>query len=169
VVSRDAAGTIAAGAADESREVRIAVARGLGTVGDPGSAATLVTLAGDAEPLVRAAALEAAAGLGCPAPLDARAADAVGEPVWQVRVGAAQALGAAGEQVAVDPLLRALRDEHLDVRKAAVRSLARWTDRPAVSAALRAALGDSDADVRADARQALRTASREPGPATPAR
>jgi hypothetical protein len=35
-----------------------------------------------------------------------------------------------------------------------------------VSAALREALGDSDADVRADARQALRTATRKPGPAT---
>ena len=52
-------------------------------------------------------------------------------------------------------LLIAAGDAHLDVRRAAVRSLARWADRDDVAAALRAADGDPDADVRAYARQAL--------------
>jgi succinate dehydrogenase/fumarate reductase flavoprotein subunit/HEAT repeat protein len=155
LVSRNAADEIAAVATDPSREVRVAVAAGLGTVGDPASAPTLLALAGDADHLVRAAALAAAAGIGCPEPLADRARQALAEAAWQVRVGAAEALTAADPELAVEPLLRAARDAHLDVRKAAVRALARWADRPAVAAGLRSALDDSDADVRAFARQAL--------------
>lgn len=58
--------------------------------------------------------------------------------------------------VAVPALSRALTDEHLDVRKAAVLSLSRWADtESAARDALTGALQDSDADVRAYARQAL--------------
>jgi hypothetical protein len=60
--------------------------------------------------------------------------------------------------VASDGLAAASRDPHLDVRKAAVSSLAGWAGDPDVSIALKDALDDSDADadVRAIARHALR-------------
>ena len=49
-----------------------------------------------------------------------------------------------------------MTDQHLDVRKAAVLSLTRWAaSEPAARDALGVALEDSDADVRAYARQAL--------------
>jgi len=53
-------------------------------------------------------------------------------------------------------LLEALADPHLDVRKAAVLSLARWVaSEPAARHALEGALADGDADVRAYARRTL--------------
>ena len=64
LVSLDDTEGVAAAAADEVREVRVVVAHGLGTIGRPASATTLERLAGDADLLVRAAALEATAGLG---------------------------------------------------------------------------------------------------------
>jgi len=58
--------------------------------------------------------------------------------------------------VAVPTLSRALTDQHLDVRKAAVLTLTRWAEsEPAARDALRLALEDGDADVRAYARHAL--------------
>jgi HEAT repeat protein len=75
-----------------------------------------------------------------------------GDPAWQARAGAAQALAAALPDVAVPPLAGALRDPHADVRKAAVIALAPMSGHPAAAAALRAAADDSDADVRAYAR-----------------
>ena len=155
LVAHDAAGEIARAAADASREVRVAVARGLGTVADPGTAATLGELAGDGDDLVRAAALEAAAGIGCPPPLDAAAVAALHDPAWQVRVGAARGLAAASAETASDPLIKVLDDPHLDVRKAAVISLGTFRDVPAVADALARAQDDPDADVRAYARGAL--------------
>ncbi|GAA3508671.1 hypothetical protein GCM10022416_62940 [Actinomadura keratinilytica] len=109
----------------------------------------------DADPLVRAAAFEALAGVGCPSPLDGAADEALHDPAWQVRVGAARGLAGASREVAADPLIKALADPHLDVRKAAVITLGRWVADPAVADALRAALDDSDADVRGYARRAL--------------
>uniref|UniRef100_UPI0008303AAC fumarate reductase/succinate dehydrogenase flavoprotein subunit n=1 Tax=Actinomadura kijaniata TaxID=46161 RepID=UPI0008303AAC len=53
LVAHDAAARIARAAADPSREVRVAVAHGLGAVGDPAAAGTLAALVGDADPLVR--------------------------------------------------------------------------------------------------------------------
>jgi HEAT repeat protein len=116
-------------------------------------ASALGDLAADLDALVRAAALDAAALLGCVAPLDGLAAKAIADHAWQVRKGAARALGAAEWTVAERPLLRALTDSHADVRKAAVQALSRWT--ALVSRELTAALDDQDADVRAYARQAL--------------
>jgi HEAT repeat protein len=139
--------------------VRVAVARGLGTIGDPAATPTLARLAADIDPLVRAAALEAAAGLGCPSLLGDLAVSALANPVWEVRKGAAVALGAAAPDVAIRPLLAAIADPHIDVRKAAVRSLARWAALPSVSEALTLALEDTDADVRGYARRALVSAS----------
>jgi HEAT repeat protein len=139
------------------REVRVAVAAGLGAVEDPSSAPVLAELSTDPDPLVRAAACEAAGELGCPVPLDRAAVQALADPAWQVRRGAALALTTVTREVAIEALVPASRDAHLDVRKAAVGSLSRWAGDPDVSVASKAALDDSDADVRAIARHALRT------------
>jgi HEAT repeat protein len=141
---------------DPSREVRVAVAHGLGSAGEPSAAPLLARLADDADDLVRAAALESFAGIGCPAPLDATAATALGDAAWEVRVGAARALAAATAAAAVGPLVKALDDANLDVRKAAVIALGRWAGTDADAAeALRRAGSDVDADVRAYARRSL--------------
>ncbi|TDD69013.1 fumarate reductase/succinate dehydrogenase flavoprotein subunit [Actinomadura darangshiensis] len=155
LVAHDAADGIARAAADASREVRVAVAHGLGTVGDPAAAGPLGRLIEDADDLVRAAALEALAGVACPPPLDAVAAGALHDPAWQVRTGAARGLAAASPGAAAGPLAKALDDPHLDVRKAAVISLAAFRDVPEAADALDRAQGDPDADVRAYARRGL--------------
>jgi HEAT repeat protein len=119
----------------------------------------LELLAGDRDPLVRAAAFKAAGAVGCPPPLDAIAARALAtgpdaDTAWQARVGAARALAAARPQLAAEPLANAAADPHPEVRKAAVMALASMRAHPAAAAALRIAATDSDADVRAYARQA---------------
>lgn len=183
LVSLDDAGRVALAAEDEDREVRVWAARGIGAIGLPGGAPAVARLAADPDPLVRAAALEASAGLG-PAlyrepgsgsgsgsgsGFDAgvgsvsgfgeTAVRALADPAWEVRVGAARGLAAADPGMAAGPLVAALGDPHLDVRKAAVLSLSAWAARQDVAAALRGALGDSDADVRAYARRALESAA----------
>ncbi|WP_433325662.1 fumarate reductase/succinate dehydrogenase flavoprotein subunit [Spirillospora sp. CA-294931] len=155
LVAHDDAPAIARAALDPAREVRVAVAHGLGTVGAPTGAAALAGLVRDRDPVVRGAALEALAGIGCPAPLAGAAVEALGDPAWQVRTGAARGLAAADPSVATVPLVKALDDPHLDVRKAAVLALAGRPGEPDVAEALRAALDDTDADVRAYARRAL--------------
>ncbi len=148
---------LARAAGDPSREVRIGVADGLAVLRSAGteSRQALERLAGDADPLVRAAAFKAAGALGGPPPLDRLAVAALaGDAAWQARAGAAQALAAAPPDVAVPPLATALRDPAADVRKAAVIALAPMSGHPAAAAALRAAVADSDADVRAYARRA---------------
>ncbi|RKE19673.1 fumarate reductase/succinate dehydrogenase flavoprotein subunit [Streptomyces sp. TLI_171] len=150
LVSLDAAGALAAGAADPAREVRVAVAEGLGTIGDTSAADVLTALAADADPLVRAGAFTGAAGLGGPAPLADLASRQ--DPDWQVRKAAAAVLGAAGRW---DPLIALAEDGNGDVRKAAVRALAGGLGSAGVADTLRGRLADSDADVRAYARLAL--------------
>jgi HEAT repeat protein len=63
-------------------------------------------------------------------------------------------MAAADPAVAVAPLVRAAADPHPDVRKAAIIALASMAANQAAAGALRAAAADSDADVRAYARQA---------------
>ncbi|MFI9815321.1 fumarate reductase/succinate dehydrogenase flavoprotein subunit [Saccharothrix variisporea] len=144
LVALRSASVLADVAADPSRELRVLVAQGLG--GLRARPDVLVTLAHDPDPLVRAAALESGAGF---AELEPVAAVALGDPSWRVRVGAVWAVGDPARVIA------ALGDENLDVRKAVVRVLARWSERAEVREALRRALADTDADVRAYARQAL--------------
>lgn len=69
-------------------------------------------------------------------------------------MGAVKGLSGADE-AGVELLIRALLDRHLDVRKAAVLGLTRWAFETAACEALQGALDDTDADVRAYARQAL--------------
>ncbi|WP_395306801.1 fumarate reductase/succinate dehydrogenase flavoprotein subunit [Mycobacterium sp. AMU20-3851] len=167
LVSVDDVGGVAAAAEDESREVRIAVANALATLGGRSSAArgmdvggeSVRTLLTDRDPLVRAAALAALGVLGAAADDLSAIEQALGEPAWQVRVGAAKALSGAPAAAAVPTLSRALADTHLDVRKAAVLSLTRWAASEAAARdALGLALKDADADVRAYARRALEPA-----------
>ncbi|KOX01570.1 oxidoreductase [Streptomyces sp. NRRL B-1140] len=171
LVSVDAAGELAGAAGtDPSREVRVAIAKGLATVsaerpagdgqdgGDPSPGATEAALTGlldDPDALVRAAAYGALGITGCPAPLAARAVAALSEPAWQVRAGAATALSVADAEVAVPALAKALADTNADVRKAAVLALTRHRSTEEARAALATATTDSDADVRAYAGRAL--------------
>ncbi|MBO2461779.1 fumarate reductase/succinate dehydrogenase flavoprotein subunit [Actinomadura violacea] len=155
LVAHDAADGVARAAGDASREVRIAVAHGLGTIGDPAASGALGRLVEDADDLVRAAAFEALAGVGCPPPLDAAAAAALHYPAWQVRAGAARGLAGADPEAASVPLVKALDDPHLDVRKAAVIALSAQPRTAETIEALSAARSDPDADVRAYARRAL--------------
>ncbi|SOE09381.1 Succinate dehydrogenase/fumarate reductase, flavoprotein subunit [Streptomyces sp. 2323.1] len=151
LVSVDAPHDLRRAAEDGSREVRVAAAQGLGTVGRPEELAAFLP---DDDPLVRAAALAALATAGCPAPYDAAAATALGDPAWQVRAGAATALTAAGSATAVAALSAALGDPHADVRKAAVLALRAHAGRADARRALASVADDPDADVRAYARPA---------------
>ncbi|GHA49686.1 fumarate reductase/succinate dehydrogenase flavoprotein subunit [Streptomyces purpurascens] len=171
LVSVDAAEELARAAVDDpSREVRVAIAKGLATVGaerlsgglPAGSdsaagsiEAALTGLLDDPDALVRAAAYGALGTTGCPAPLTSRAVAALSESAWQVRAGAATALSVAGPEVAVPALAKALADANADVRKAAVLALTRHRTAEEARAALATATTDSDADVRAYAARAL--------------
>jgi succinate dehydrogenase/fumarate reductase flavoprotein subunit/HEAT repeat protein len=154
LVSVDDCDGVSAVAGDENREVRIAAANGLATLGEGADAVR--SLVGDTDPLVRAAALAALGAVGCGDDDVAYVQRALTESAWQVREGAARALAGAAATVAVPTLSRALTDQHLDVRKAAVLTLTRWAaSEPAARDALGLALEDGDADVRAYARHAL--------------
>ncbi|MEU5951693.1 fumarate reductase/succinate dehydrogenase flavoprotein subunit [Streptomyces sp. NPDC047525] len=148
LVSVGAVTTVARAAVDPAREVRVTVARGLDTP------EALAPLLDDADVLVRAAAFTALASVGCPTPYDVRAVDALAAPSWQVRTGAAAALGAADPESAVPALPTALADPNADVRKAAVLALLRHASHEAARTALASAVLDPDADVRAYAARA---------------
>ncbi|HVW34276.1 MAG TPA: HEAT repeat domain-containing protein, partial [Acidimicrobiia bacterium] len=156
LVSQNDVAAVAGLAGDGEALVRLAVARGLATIGDPAALPTLDRLAGDGDVRVRAAALEGLGVVGCPPDLSGVVLRSLGDSAWEIRKGAVIALGAASEGLAVEPLLGALADGNLDVRKAAVQSLTRWARaRPEVRHALEGALDDPDADVRGYARLAL--------------
>ncbi|MEU6763322.1 fumarate reductase/succinate dehydrogenase flavoprotein subunit [Streptomyces sp. NPDC046853] len=139
---------VARAGADPAREVRVTVARGLD---NPGALAPLLQ---DTDVLVRAAALTALATVGCPTPYDETALAALTAPPWQVRAGAAAALGAATAERAVPALTEALGDPNADVRKAAVLALLKYTASEEARTALATAVLDPDADVRAYAARA---------------
>ncbi len=162
LTSVDALDELALAAADDDEDVRIGVAKGVAAVGDPRGAVTLLALAADPRPLVRAAALSSLAGTGCDEHAAATAAASMTHPAWQVRQGAAIALAAADPELAAAPLLTAVSDPNLDVRKAAVRALAeRIAERRDITTALHAALDDPDADVRAFARIGIANSGKE--------
>ncbi|MBW5254912.1 HEAT repeat domain-containing protein, partial [Streptomyces sp. P01-B04] len=148
LVSVDAVGGLVRAASDSAREVRVAVAKGLAAVRSP-APGPLGPLLDDPDALVRAAALAALAGTGCPPAYAARAVAALADPAWQVRAGAATALSSADPERAVPPLTGALDDPNADVRKAAVLALLRHPGHAAAREALAGAVADRDADVRA--------------------
>ncbi|MGA6155931.1 fumarate reductase/succinate dehydrogenase flavoprotein subunit [Stenotrophomonas sp. NPDC087984] len=160
LVSVDALTALEPGATDAAREVRVATAGALGTLAPGGGRASaarrlLTPLLRDPDVLVRAAALEALASAGCPAPLDAEVVAALGDAAWQVRKGAATALSAAAPELGVPALARALADPHADVRKAAVLALLPLAEREVgAREALSSVRSDPDADVRAYAARA---------------
>lgn len=156
LVSLDALDTLAFAASDAAPQVRIAVAKAIAAVGDPRGVRTLTSLAGDPQPLVRAAALAAMEHTGCDEQATSLAVACLSDPSWQVRAGSAAALWGADADAVVGPLSSAARDDNLDVRKAAVRVLAeRFAHHPNVRDVLTAAHTDPDADVRAYARMGL--------------
>lgn len=161
LTSIDALGELDSAATDPDTLVRISVANGIGAVGDPRGAATLIGLARDLDFLVRAAALKSLAKTGFNGGATELAVAAIADPAWEVREAAAIALGVAQPEVAAAPLISAVHDDNFDVRKAAVRALGeRVAARPDVVAALESAQSDPDADVRAYARIGL--ARKEP-------
>nr|WP_179730129.1 fumarate reductase/succinate dehydrogenase flavoprotein subunit [Nocardioides kongjuensis] len=155
LVSLDDVEGLAGLADDPSREVRVLVAHGLGTVGGPTAGPVLSRVARDPDPLVRAAALEAVPGVGGGAELVSLAVAGAAAPEWQVRVGAARGLVAAAESDGVGPLGVLAQDTHADVRKAAVIALGTFAGHDEVAEVLERATKDDDADVRAHARLAL--------------
>ncbi|TDB76384.1 hypothetical protein E1264_38620 [Actinomadura sp. KC216] len=157
LVALHAVGRVAEAAADPAREVRAAVAQGLARIARPEGLPALARLLTDHDPVVRMAALDAAAALGVPEDLELRVVAALlDDPSRQVRRTAAVALAQGDPDGAVPPLIRALRDRTVDVRRAAVRSLEQWAaDRPEVLAALTEALDDPDPGVRTQIRWAL--------------
>lgn len=133
--------------------VRLAVARGVATVGDPTGITVLEDLSSDPDLRVRAAAIEGFAALGLGLRAESIATRGLRAPEWEVRKAAALALAHAGPDVAVQPLLAMVQDENQDVRKATVQALAKWCQTiPEVRTALEACLTDPDADVRGFAR-----------------
>lgn len=161
MVSLDALEDLGAAATDAASEVRAAVASGLATIGDPRGVTTLTKLAADDDHAVRAAALRAMATTGCPPEAAVVAREALRHPSWEVRTAAATALAAATGPLAMEGLVEATGDANLDVRKAAVRSLAPWAvNSHVVRSVLEGCADDPDADVRAFARIALRDATR---------
>ncbi|MCW2912058.1 MAG: repeat protein [Actinomycetia bacterium] len=155
LVALKAVTEVGEGADDPAREIRVAVAEGLGGLGTQVGITALEQLITDHDPVVRMAALEAAAELGVPEALSGRVVTAVAHVSWQVRRRAAMALGAASPDISINPLIRALNDRIVDVRRAAVQSLERWADRPEVTQALTEALSDPDPGVRTQVRWAL--------------
>lgn len=160
LIALQAIAEVAEAADDPAREVRVAVAEGLARLGRPAGLPALEQLLADHDPVVRLAALDAAAELGLPEPLSGRVVTAVSGPgahaSWQVRRRAALALAAADPEIAVRPLVLALRDRIVDVRRAAVQSLEQWAgELPDVVTALTEALTDPDPGVRTQIRWAL--------------
>ncbi|MGI5203377.1 HEAT repeat domain-containing protein [Spirillospora sp. CA-108201] len=150
---------VAEAADDPSREVRVAVAEGLARLARPSGLPALEHLLTDHDPVVRLAALAAlaaAADLGIPEPLEGRVVTAIAHANWQVRCHAVRALAKARPEVAVRPLIKALHDRTVDVRRAAVQALEQWAaDIPEVVTALTETLADPDPGVRTQARWSL--------------
>ncbi|WP_405577043.1 fumarate reductase/succinate dehydrogenase flavoprotein subunit [Streptomyces sp. NBC_01092] len=159
LVSVDAVEALSEASGDPAREVRVAVARGFAALAPRIVGALPSALDGlihDPDALVRAASLEALGVLGVPDALLVTVTEALTDPAWQVRAGAAKAFGGAAAQNGVPALAGLLRDTDADVRKAAVLGLLRHRAHDDARTALATAVDDPDADVRAYAGRAAR-------------
>lgn len=156
LIALHAAARMIDAARDPAPEVRAAVADGLARLAHPDGLPAVTHLLADHDPAVRTAALDAAAELRPSGPLADKVVSALDDPNWQVRRHAAAALARAHPDTAIPPLVRALHDPMVDVRRAAIRSLERWArTRPDAHTALTEALHDPDPGLRAQARRAL--------------
>jgi HEAT repeat protein len=154
LVALRAVAVVGEAADDPDRDVRVAVADGLGRL--EGGEFALGRLLTDHDPVVLIAALDAAVTLRLPTALVGSVVLALSHPGWQVRKHAATALAAARPAEAVGPLIKALADPTVDVRRAAVQSLEQWASVSSeVLAALIEALTDPDPGVRTQVRWAL--------------
>ncbi|MGD8453562.1 MAG: HEAT repeat domain-containing protein [Phycisphaerae bacterium] len=99
---------------------------------DAGAEPMLLTLAGDDDEWVRAAALIAMGGLPAaeqpataiePSARMAACVTGLGDPAWQVRRAAAWALGASRCTAGIEPLIAALQDDTPEVVRAAAAAL----------------------------------------------
>ncbi|MBM4119192.1 hypothetical protein FJ251_15935, partial [bacterium] len=108
---------------DPSGHVRVGAATALGRIGDEQAVALLHSAAkGDPEDKVRFAAAEA---LACPALRQTGfLVQRLSDKSPEIRVTAANALGASGDPAAIDPLVEAMGDAVLSVREAAGAALA---------------------------------------------
>lgn len=158
LVSVDALEALEKASKDTEPNIRLCVAQGLASVGNPNCIYTLIKLAKDEDFLVRAAAFKAMSVVGCPESALEIAKVAIFDPAWQVRAGVAVALSNGEEHSAISLLITMTGDPNLDVRKETVRSLTKWAGlNKDATEALYAALNDTDADVRAYARLSLGT------------
>jgi HEAT repeat protein len=152
---------------DNDSAVRNLAARSLGGIGDPRAVEALRAALKDGDDELRNFAGEALADMG-----DSSAGrpsirvlrknsdvqgliQALNHSAWQVRSGAAGALGDLKAAESVEYLIVALKDNHSAVRHLAAISLG-WIGDPRAVEALRAALKDGDDELlRAYAREAL--------------
>jgi HEAT repeat protein len=140
--------------ADPEPSVRVAVARSLGSLGDPSALPVLVNLLRDPQPLVRAAAVRALGTFADPSTVDPLTR-ALSDADWHVRWEAADILGRLKNRSASPALQAALQDAHWYVRRAAAEALGKIGD-PSAAAALGAAQADSHWYVRQTAAAALK-------------
>jgi VWFA-related protein len=150
---REAVDALRAALSDKSPEVRRLSAEALARLGDAVAVQELVGRLGDEEPRVRAAAGTALEALGTSSvgALADAVADGVGRRRPSDRVLAAVALlGRVGDERAIDPLARLLRDGPPESRAAAARALGELGLGHGIPP-LRAALLDRDAAVRLEA------------------
>lgn len=132
-----------------AREVAI---RTLGRSGDPRAVQPLIALLGDGHRSTREHTVRALGALGVVAvePL----IQALEDPDWHVRTGAAVALRIIGDERAIEPLIKVLGDGNRFVRREAAKSLGRIGDARVVEPLI-SALQDRDSGVRGKAILAL--------------
>lgn len=142
---------------DPEPAVRAEVARALGQVADARGIESLRRLAGDADPMVRAAAVTAIPGV-CPrGRCDEALLMAARDTDDEVRKAAASALARSAFEASGPALLRLATDSVVEVRTAALAALAaRGVSAPATWRVLLDATHDVDHRVRAVARSVLR-------------
>ena len=137
-----------------SRNLRCAVAKILGDIGDRRGIEPLVALLKDGDAQIRSAAAEALGKSGDRRAVDPLIAALRDDDTW-VRRQAAEALGMILDRRAVRPLISTLEDENRSVRRQAAVSLG-WIGHRCSVRALIGALDDPDTEVRTAAQEALR-------------
>lgn len=114
--------------------------------GDAEAVRETVRFLDDPHYLVVVGALESLARLGDPAFLQ-HPASKLDHPHWMVRAQACATIGAIGNPEGVPLLTARLQDSSTRVRRAAVKALARFGDRPEAVRALVEAVGQEDPSV----------------------